>query len=66
MNKLPNPKNIEEMDVVGDVFAMRFPRNSKLVELYIEDDGMYHFRAKFDRDYLGDLIDVCVDAQEHA
>lgn len=64
MNKHPDPKPIEEMDVVGDAFGFRFIRNSKYVELYMEDGGTYHFKAKFDREWLTDLIDTCVAAEE--
>jgi hypothetical protein len=64
MNKLPHPRPTEEMDVLGDVFAIRFRRNNQQVELYTESGGIYHFRAVFDKDWLGDLINVCVEATD--
>lgn len=48
----------EDMSVVRQLFALRYvPGGSNgLVELYVEDDGIYHLKMTFDRAWLPDLI----------
>lgn len=52
------PLKESDMDVVGNLFGMRFIKRDglrDLVELYIEDDENYHLKASFDRTWLNDL-----------
>lgn len=60
------PMQRKDMDVVRDLFALRFvPGGSNgLVELYVEDDGLYHFKQSFDQSWLPDLIATARAGQE--
>ena len=50
----------EDLDVVGDLFGIRFigPKGNETVELYIEDDESYYLRTKFNVLWLPDLESV--------
>ena len=54
------PLEESDMDVVGALFAYKFieTEHGRLVELYIEDDGWYHFKCLFSDRWLPDLIAV--------
>lgn len=61
------PKKRNEMHVVGKLFAMCFVKREDagdLVELYVEDDELYHFKTTFDVYWLGDLLNVTNKAKE--
>jgi hypothetical protein len=49
-----------DMDVVGGLFALRFIERN-LVELYVEDDEWYHFKATFNKHWLVDLGHVAAE-----
>ena len=55
-----------DMDVAGGLFGIRFTEGCSYgcAELYIEDDINFHFVAKFDRVWLGDLLMVTKEALE--
>lgn len=44
----------EDMDVRGELFGLRFADENQ-VELFVEDDGLYHLKASFSRSWLEDL-----------
>lgn len=46
-----------DMDVFGDLFALRFVTEGQ-VELYIEDDENYFFKTRFSKAWLADLAAV--------
>jgi|JI10StandDraft_1071094.scaffolds.fasta_scaffold151030_10 hypothetical protein len=45
-----------DMDIVGALFAIRF--EGSMAELYIEDDGWFHFKVAFSKVWLLDLESV--------
>lgn len=55
----------EDMDVTGNLFGIRFTEGEhKQAELYIEDDGWYHFKASFSVLWLPDLHKVAASARD--
>lgn len=58
------PLRHEDMDVVGNLFGLRFAA-SDIVELYIEDDEWYHYQTCFHKHWLLDLINVCQAGHRH-
>jgi hypothetical protein len=64
---MPNPeiKRAADMDIIGQLFGVRFVHRDglrDLVELYIEDDEAYHLKASFDALWLNDLRHISTDA----
>lgn len=57
MRHQQKPLRAEDMTMTGNLFGIRLvPGGSTgLVELYVEDDGWFHFKASFDRLWLPDL-----------
>lgn len=46
----------DDMDICGDLFGIRFVGDQ--VELYVEDDGWWHFKENFHSIWLRDLEQV--------
>lgn len=55
------PRTVEDMNVIGDLFGLRFAEED-MIELYIEDDGWFHYKASFNKGWLKDLCGVAVEA----
>jgi hypothetical protein len=55
------PRTVDDMNVIGDLFGLRFA-DENMVELYIEDDGWFHFKLSFHRTWLKDLREVTHEA----
>lgn len=53
-NNPPRALKAKDMNVLGDLFALRFVTNDQ-VELYVEDDGNYFFKMRFNEHWLSDL-----------
>ena len=51
------PKRMEDMDIHGALFGMCYAEGD-LIELYIEDDGWWHYKCSFNRLWLTDFIAV--------
>lgn len=46
----------EGMDEAGNLFGLKFRESSPdIVELYIEDDGNWHYKCSFHKFWLKDL-----------
>lgn len=58
------PLRHEDMDVTADLFAIRFVEGGSngLAELYVEDDGWYHFKMAFAVFWLNNLKRVAEKA----
>lgn len=56
----------EHPEVVGGLFGVRFVDgcSNGCAELYVEDDGNWHFKMRFDRAWLKDLAAVANRAAE--
>ena len=63
---MSEPMRREDMDEAGELFGVRFVDGGSngLIELYIEDDGYWHFVTTFDRYWLRDLEAVIRTAKE--
>lgn len=59
-------KRATDMDVIGGLFALRFVPDSEMVELYIEDDEWFHFKAQFNKSWLPDLGYVVAESRERS
>lgn len=57
-NFIPEARGPEEMTDIGNLFAIRIKPEGGLVELYVEDDGIYHLKATFNHLWLSDLSAV--------
>jgi len=53
-----------EMHVNGELFSLRFTAENQ-VELFVEDDGFYHFKVRFSRDWLRDLSNVAAAGSKY-
>lgn len=53
----PEPIRADELDIIGEIFGIRFTDgcSTGCVELYGEDDGFWHLQMTFDRLWLADL-----------
>ncbi len=55
------PLREESMNIVGGLFAVRFV--GEMAEIYIEDDGWYHWKMTFNRFWVPDLVTVATKAK---
>lgn len=51
----PPVLKLEDMKIVGGLFALRFVPDSDMVELYLEDDENFFLKASFNKSWLNDL-----------
>ena len=58
-------RTVEDMNVIGDLFGLRFVAEN-MVELYIEDDGWFHYKASFNKSWLADLRGIVVEALQRS
>lgn len=52
-----------EIDVSGSLFGLRIVKRgegvSDAIEMFVEDDGVWHYKQSFSAFWLDDLIQVC-------
>lgn len=65
-NKI-TPIKKKDLDVAGQLFGFKFVQgcSNGCVELYIEDDEVYHYQFTFDKFWLKDLVYAASKARDY-
>ena len=63
------PLTADKLDVVGEIVGFKFyPGGSPtgLVDIYIEDDELWHYKLTINQVWLEDLVNTAIKAEKAA